>query len=290
MPATCALRLLVVGSKRFRWETPTAPLADRSVGQQEILAGNSITVELIRFSGSPSLLVKLSVRGIRQHVTHASAEGRTLLGRSGVGGQRGTVAGPFPTAPGSRTVLPPSRPLRTARESFPSSSSSLSNVRCRTRLRHSQPLTMNLPMAVRMHEHSIFCAVASSVYSPDHMVIIPSSQGRNLLVADWADTVLLLPKEQQLPPTFEGSCHGHAEACFKVEFPRRVVWIGRAFDFRVSSNGHTMRVEEIDPASFAVFPFYVAAEDPLPVADDMKVFLLHPPPRLVGVSAAYPPP
>ena len=122
------------------------------------------------------------------------------------------------------------------------------------------------------------------------MVVLPSSQGRNLLVADWADTVLLLPKEEQLPPTFEGSCHGDAEACFKVGFPRRVVRIGRTFDFRVPSNGHTMRGEEIHPVSLAVFPFYVAAEHPVPVADGMKVFLLHPPPRLVWVSAAYPPP
>jgi hypothetical protein len=50
-----------------------------------------------------------------------------------------------------------------------------------------------------------------------------------------------------------------------------------------------MRVEEMHPVLFAAFPFYVATENPLPVADDMKVFLFHPPPRLVWVSAAYPP-
>ena len=41
-------------------------------------------------------------------------------------------------------------PLRTARESFPSSSSSLTNVRLGTRFHHGQSLAMNLGMAIGM--------------------------------------------------------------------------------------------------------------------------------------------
>src|SRR5438105_4709745 len=48
------------------------------------------------------------------------------LGR--VGSWRVAIIGTFPTSPGSRGTLPCPSPLRTARESFPSSRSSLSNA------------------------------------------------------------------------------------------------------------------------------------------------------------------
>jgi hypothetical protein len=47
-------------------------------------------------------------------------------------GRKGALLRP---SPGSRAALPPPRPLRTARESFPSCSSSLSNALCGTRFR-----------------------------------------------------------------------------------------------------------------------------------------------------------
>jgi hypothetical protein len=52
--------------------------------------------------------------------------------------------------PGSRAGLLPPSPLRTARESFPSGSSSLANARLWTRFHHGQSLAMDLGMAVRM--------------------------------------------------------------------------------------------------------------------------------------------
>jgi hypothetical protein len=53
-------------------------------------------------------------------------------------------------APGSRAGLLPPSPLRTARESFPSSSSSLTNARLRAQFHHGQSLAMHLGMAVGM--------------------------------------------------------------------------------------------------------------------------------------------
>src|SRR4029453_2985857 len=38
--------------------------------------------------------------------------------------------------------------------------------------------------------------------------------------------VLVCPQVQQLPSAFEGMCHLHAEAFFKVHFPLRVMRVG----------------------------------------------------------------
>ena len=51
--------------------------------------------------------------------------------------EQGRVAlGVTPQRSGKEVTSPPPPPLRTARESFPSCSSSLSNALCRTRLSH----------------------------------------------------------------------------------------------------------------------------------------------------------
>src|SRR6266571_9349059 len=50
-----------------------------------------------------------------------------------------------PSTPGSRAGLLPLSPLRTARESFPSSSSSLANAPCGTRLCHGEHLAVAQP-------------------------------------------------------------------------------------------------------------------------------------------------
>src|SRR2546430_682693 len=64
-----------------------------------------------------------------------------------------------PSTPGSRAGLLPLSPLRTARESFPSSSSSLSNAPCRTRWCHIQRLAMDLPVAVGVQEDTVVCGI-----------------------------------------------------------------------------------------------------------------------------------
>ena len=56
---------------------------------------------------------------------------------------------------GKEAVLPSPPPLRTARDSFPSSSSSLSNAQGRTRFRYIQPSAMDLSMAVRVEEYTV---------------------------------------------------------------------------------------------------------------------------------------
>src|SRR5262249_17776895 len=133
------------------------------------------------------------------------------------------LIGTSPHLPGSRAGLLPPSPLRTARESFPSSSSSLSNAPCGTRWCHIQRLAMDLPVAVGVQEDTVLWGISAPIRPPDHMMVVPSCQCGDLLVADRTETVLVFPQVQQLPSAFEGVCHLHAEACFKIHFPLGVV-------------------------------------------------------------------
>ncbi len=87
---------------------------------------------------------------------------------------------------GSRAGLLPPSPLRTARTTFTISRSSLSNAQLRTRWRHVQRLTMDLSMAVGMQKHTIVCHIAASQRPPDDMMVVPSCQTGDFLVADGA--------------------------------------------------------------------------------------------------------
>jgi hypothetical protein len=84
----------------------------------------------------------------RAQPQHAFTRGLALAGRrcrQGSGQIPELVEEPVTrTPPGSRAGLLPPSPLRTARESFPSSSSSLSNAPCGTRWCHIQRLAMDL--------------------------------------------------------------------------------------------------------------------------------------------------
>jgi hypothetical protein len=59
-------------------------------------------------------------------------------------------------------------------------------------------------MAVGMQEHTVVCRIATSIRPPDDMMVMPSRQSGDLLVADRTETVLLFPEVQQLPSTCEG--------------------------------------------------------------------------------------
>src|SRR5206468_643337 len=97
------------------------------------------------------------------------------------------------SSPGSRAGLLPPSPLRTARESFPSSSSSLANAPCGTRWCHIQRLAMDLPVAVGVQENTVVCGITASMCPPDHMMVVPSCEFGDLLVAHRTEAVLVFP-------------------------------------------------------------------------------------------------
>src|SRR5271166_7161200 len=142
-------------------------------------------------------------------------------------------------ASGKEVTSPPPPPLRTARESFPSCSSSLSNALCRTRLSHIYLLAVDLLMAVRMHQHAVLDRILAPMGSPHDMVVVPPRHRGDLRVANRTDTALLLPKQPQSPSARQGPGHLHAETFLEVRFPGGVVRIRFPFDLGMSLDRHT---------------------------------------------------
>src|SRR5271166_4749965 len=154
--------------------------------------------------------------------------------------EQGRVAlGVTPQRSGKEVTSPPPPPLRTARESFPSCSSSLSNALRRTRLSHIYLLAVDLLMAVRMHQHAVLDRIFAPMGSPHDMVVVPPRHRGDLLVANRTDTALLLPEQPQSPSARQGPGHLHAETFLEVRFPGGVVRIRFPFDLGMSLDRHT---------------------------------------------------
>src|SRR5262245_6618062 len=101
------------------------------------------------------------------------------LGAARVGPGR---LGSLPTrGSGEEAALPPPPPLRTAREGFPSCSSSLANAPRGTRLTNGSTLAMDLLMAGRMHEHAVLDRVFAPMGSPPDVMVMPPRQCGDLL-------------------------------------------------------------------------------------------------------------
>ena len=62
-------------------------------------------------------------------------------------------------------------------------------------------------MTVWVKQHSVLSLVCPSIYLPYDMVIVPSREFGNLLVADWTETVLLFPEIDELPFSFQVVYH-----------------------------------------------------------------------------------
>ena len=66
---------------------------------------------------------------------------------------------------------------------------------------------MDLPVAVGVQESPVLCCIPAPMRPPDHVMVVPSCESGDLLVAERTETVLLLPQVEQLPSAFEGVCH-----------------------------------------------------------------------------------
>jgi len=97
---------------------------------------------------------------------------------------------------------------------------------------------MDLPVAVGVQEDTVVCGIPAPMRPPDHMMVVPSRESGDLLVANRTETVLVFPQVQQLPATFEGVRHLHAKACFEIHRPLGVIRVGCAFDFDMPLNRH----------------------------------------------------
>lgn len=107
--------------------------------------------------GEPSFYVRLrgvdAERPVRLEVAVALDRQIQLAAHGGQFCQRDVAE--FGAAPGSRRGSPLSRPLRTARASFPAHGSSLPKPLCRSRFRDSYVEAVRIAMAVTMHDDQI---------------------------------------------------------------------------------------------------------------------------------------
>jgi hypothetical protein len=102
---------------------------------------------------------------------------------------------------------------------------------------------MDLSMAVRVEQDAIIHVVRSSQRTPDDVMVMPSCDFRDFLLADGTDPLLLLPEVQQFSPPLQIVGHLDPQAFFKVGFPERIVRVGLPFDFEMSFDGKRGRVE-----------------------------------------------
>ena len=193
-------------------------------------------------------------------------------------------------SPGSRAGLLPPSPLRTARESFPSSSSSLSNAPCRTRWCHGQHLAMDLSMALGMQEDTVLYGILAPMLPPDSVMVVPPCKSGDLLMTHGTETVLLFPQGQELPSPFEGVCHLHAEACFEVHGPLGVIRVRCPFDLDMPLNGHVSCTKECEFLGLPLVTRVGPHEGPSASLACAEVFPRHPLARFLRMPPCGPRP
>ncbi len=121
------------------------------------------------------------------------------------------------------------------------------------------------------------------------MVVVPSCEFGDLLLADRTETVLFFPEGAQLSFPFEIVHHLDAEAFFEVLFPSGIVGVRFSFNFHMSFDGDICRVEETIFYE-AIFSCDSPVEYPILPVDGFKVTFLNPLFGFVGVSPSRPSP
>ncbi len=149
---------------------------------------------------------------------------------------------------------------------------------------------MDLPVAVGVQEDTVVCGIPTPMRPPDHVMVVPSGESGDLLVANRTETVLLLPQVEQLPSAFEGVCHLHAEACFEVHFPLGVIRVRCPFDLDMPLHGHVPCTNEREFMGLPLLTRVCPYEGPLSSIARAKVFVRHPSMRLLRVPPYGPGP
>ena len=149
---------------------------------------------------------------------------------------------------------------------------------------------MQLHMAGRMQKNPVCYMMCASFALPDHVMVMPSRDLGDLLLAHRTYPVLFFPKMSQLPSSREVLCHFNAEALFKVHFPGRVEGIcfsldrGMPLDFYIECSPHMDQLL----VSFLIFDF--SGEHPVHRSNRGKIFPFYPGGALAWVPPSGPPP
>src|SRR5919108_2204598 len=149
---------------------------------------------------------------------------------------------------------------------------------------------MDLPVAVGVQEDTVLRGISAPMHPPDNMMVVPSCESGDLLVADRTETVLVFPQGQQLPSAFEGVCHLHAEAFFEVHLPLGIIRVCCPFDFDMPLHGHVTCTQEREFVGLPLGTRICPHAGPLASMARAKVLLRDPLARLLWVPSCGPGP
>ena len=102
-------------------------------------------------------------------------------------------------------------------------------------------MAVDLHVAVRMHQHLIFCVITTAFGPPYDVMAVPAGDFSDMLLAYWTDAVLGLPQVKEFVFVSKVVFHLHFETAFKIHFPSRIVWIGITSDFPVTPDRRASR-------------------------------------------------
>ena len=141
-----------------------------------------------------------------------------------------------------------------------------------------------------MQENPVGCMVCASFALPDEVMVVPSRDLGDLLLAHRTYPVLLFPEMPQLPSSRQVVCHFDAKAFFKVHFPGRIKAIRFSLDWGMPLDFHVRRSSQMDQllVSFLILNF--SGEHPVHRANRREIFLFHPGSAFAWVPPSGPPP
>src|SRR5215472_16967678 len=102
---------------------------------------------------------------------------------------------------------------------------------------------MNLSMAIGVEQDAIIHVVWPPQGSPDDVMVVPSRDLCDLLLANGTDPLLLFPEVQQFPSSLQIVSHPDPQALLKVDFAFRIVGVGVSFNLGMPFDGERGRVE-----------------------------------------------
>ena len=149
---------------------------------------------------------------------------------------------------------------------------------------------MNLSVAVGMDQNAVTYSVCSPHRFVYDVVVMPARHLCDWSGADRTVTALLLPEVGQGSFSSQGLFHLYAQAFFKVDFPRGVVWVAGSFYFDVSRYRCCRGLAKPVLDRFAFLVFCRPEEAPVIVTNAPKVAVGSPPPALRRVPPSCPSP
>ena len=125
---------------------------------------------------------------------------------------------------------------------------------------------------------------------PNDVMGIPSRRFRDLLVADRAFSLLLIPKVDELPISLPLLRHLYFKAVLEVLLPIGIIGIGFSAYFGMSLNWGQTEIVQPHCLRLCVSSLDNSAEYPVPVTLGVKIFLSYPVTGFVWMPSSRPSP